>query len=176
MKTVMTVVSIAVWSAVAFAQAPVHTFEVPRHGSLKLSVPAAWSESVQRAEGGMPPTIEFTEEKTGTKLLVTPLWSPDEDPQFTSEPYIKAAVERSAASVQPSSDEKLVLRDIKTVTGAGHYFHATDRAPAEGEFKYMASGVVPAGRLLLSFTVLCHDGKPAAMDGALEIVRSAAHQ
>jgi hypothetical protein len=105
-----------------------------------------------------------------------PLWSPEEDPQFTSEPYIKAAVERSAASIQPSSDEKLVLRHIKTATGPGHYFRATDRAPAEGEFKYMASGVVPAGRLLLSFTVLSHDGKPTAMDGALEIVRSAAHQ
>jgi len=152
------------------------SYPLTDHGVLKLSVPANWTEQV-RAEGGAPPTIELTSNESKAIVLITPLWSPRDDPKFNSTENIRAAIERAAQSVQPTAVEKeLVLRTIETTTGEGHFFWATDRAPGAGEHKFMANGGVPAGKLLLSFTVLSYVEPPRGIEEALAIVRSAAHE
>jgi hypothetical protein len=166
-----------VCSVGVLAQAPVRSYAIPGHGTLQLTIASGWTEHVRSSDRGLPPTLEFTDEQSGSKLLVTPLWSPTDDPQFTSAEYIRVAVERSAKHVQPTAVEsELVLRDIGTSSGNGYYFWATDRAPKKGEHRFMATGVVPAGKLLLSFTVLSHQQPPDGVDEALKVVKSALHQ
>ena len=173
MKIVSSAVAV-LCSVVALAQTAPRSFAVPGHGAVSFAVPAGWTEEIQASGRGLAPTFEFTEEKSGTKLLVTPLATPADNPQFMSRDNLRVLVARSAERAQPTAVEpELLLRDIATSSGDGWYFQATDRAPKAGEFKFMANGAVPAGKLLLSFTVLSHHQPPEGVAGALAIVKSA---
>jgi hypothetical protein len=170
--------SLFLFCALAAAQdAPqARSYPVSGHGSVKVLVPADWTEHVKNGEAGMPPTIELTAQGGDVMLLITPLWSPKGDPRFNSAQNIRTAIERSAKSVQHTAVEKeLVIRAIGTVDGRGYFFWATDRAPKAGEYEFMANGGVPAGKLLLSFTVLSHAEPPKGIEEALEIVKSASN-
>lgn len=178
MKTSLVVVALLVSCLVAQAQdaPPVRSYPVADHGALNLSVPAKWTERVRSAQG-VPPTIELSSDDGKALLLVTPLWSPDDDPKFNSTENIHTAIERAAKAVEGTAvEEKLTLRPLETSSGEGHFFWATDRAPKAGEYKYMANGAVPAGKLLLSFTVLSHVAPPEGLAEAIAVVASAAHK
>src|SRR5271156_6418638 len=54
-------------------------------------------------------------------------------------------------------------------------FSTTDRLPKPGEFLYMTSGMVPAGDLLLSFTILTNPDEAMVFAQALGTIRSAIH-
>jgi hypothetical protein len=153
------------------------SYPIPGHGALQLSVPAAWTATVRGGEGGLPPTIVLVHEKDGTRLLLTPLWSPKDNASFNSPKNVRLSVQHSAEQVQPTAVEKvLTLRDVVTSSGKGTFFWATDRAPKAGEYEYLAQGAVPAGKLMVSFTILSHRAPPAGIEEALSIVRSAVHQ
>lgn len=176
MKALLAGAGAIVWSVVLVAQTEVRQFAISGHGAVSLSVPVTWADRVQKSDRGLPPTYELTDTKTGTKVLITPLWSPTDDPQFTTRENIRVAVTRAARHAQSSAAEsELVLRDIETSSGHGYYFWATDRAPKPGGYEFMANGVVPAGKLLLSFTVLTHERPPDSIEEPLAIVRSATH-
>jgi hypothetical protein len=169
--------AVCLFAAHAWAQdaVPARSYPVPDRGALRLSVPEGWTEQV-RAEGGMPPTIVLTAPDGSALLQVTALWSPRGEAGFNAPEKIRPAIEKAASLVQPTAVEKeLKLQPIATPSGGGYYFSATDRAPKEGEYKFMANGGVPAGPLLLSFTVLSHAEPPRGMEAALAIVRSATH-
>ncbi|HEX7151545.1 MAG TPA: hypothetical protein VF618_08670 [Thermoanaerobaculia bacterium] len=165
-------------AAAAQESAAVRSYAVPGHGALKLSVPAGWTDGV-RGQEGLPPTIRISygEGDGDVLVMITPFWSPKGDAQFNSTENIRTAVERSREAVLPSAVEKeLVLRPIRTASGEGHFFWATDRAPKAGEYEYVASGAVPAGKLLVTFTILSHAEPPAGIDKALAILKSAIHE
>jgi hypothetical protein len=154
----------------------VHSYPVPGHGVLKLTVPAKWTESV-RGEPGMPPTIELVSDDGKVLLQVTALWSPKADPKFNTADQLRLAVGRAAEMMQDGAvEKKLVVRPLKTSGGEGSYFTATDRAPGAGEYEYLANGEVPAGTLLLSFTALSHVAPPAGVEQALAVVTSAVQE
>jgi hypothetical protein len=161
----------------AFAAAPTRTaFAVPRHGNLTLELPAGWSGSVRDSDTGLPPTIRLVN-GGGTEILLTPFWSLRKQPGFNAPERIHTLVEKMAASAAPTSVEgELPLHDIVTASGTGYYIQATDRAPKEGEYPYMAQGSVPAGELLVGFTVLTHTKPPRGLQVALAIVRSVQQQ
>ena len=177
MKTSVTAVLLLACAAVLAQETPkVRRYTVAEHGVLKLSVPPEWTDRVE-SERGMPPTIVLTSPGGDVVLQVTALWSPDGDPAFNSTENIHAGVAQAAEAVQPTAVErKLVLRPLKTASGEGRFFWATDRAPKAGEYEYMANGAVPAGQLLLSFTVLTHVQPPAGIEEGLGIVASAVHE
>ena len=157
---------------VARAETP-RSFNVPDHGTLHVTAPQHWTDRME-APRGLPPTVELTDSKNKMLLLLTPLWSSAGDPQFNTAEAIRAGIERAAHRAQESSVEKeLPLREIETADGKGYYFSATDRAPAEGEYEYMAGGAVPVGDLVVSFTVLTHVAPPEGIAEALAIVRTA---
>ena len=138
-----------------------------------LSWPANWTRQVQEGKENVPPTIEFSDPGGGVKLLITPLWSPTPDPQFNSPEKIRAAIERAAQAAQETALEKeLPLQEITAKSGRGYYFAATDRAPKKGEYEYMANGAVPAGELLVSFTILSHTAPPKGLALPLAVVRT----
>jgi hypothetical protein len=150
-------------------------YVVKDHGAIKLSMPDGWREQTRSSDAG-PPTIELSSPDGQMLLLITPLWSPRADEKFNSTEKIAEAIEKAAKSVVSTAVEKeLILRPIKTSSGEGRYFSATDRAPKTGEYRFMANGAVPAGKLLLSFTVLSHVAPPEGIARALEVVASASH-
>lgn len=165
------------WSAQAHAQTPQpeRTYRVAKQGVLKLSVPAQWTERVRNE--GAHPVIELTAKDTGAVLMITALSPPPrEDAEFNTPAMIRGAIRQAMQLVQPTAvEEKLLLRIVKTTSGEGYFFTATDRAPEKGDHKYMANGGVPAGALLLSFTILSHAEPPDGIDEALKIVESAIH-
>lgn len=173
----LSLIAVCLFAVHAWAQdaVPTRSYPVPDRGALKLSVPAGWTEQV-RAQQGMPPTIMLTAPDGSALLQITALWSPHNEAGYNAPEKIRPAIEKAAALAQPSAVEKeLPLQPIATSSGGGYYFSATDRAPGEGEYKFMANGAVPAGTLLLSFTVLSHVEPPRGIEAALAIVRSAAH-
>jgi hypothetical protein len=171
----VTIVLFYLMSAVVAQSSPVRSYPVEGRGVIKLSVPEGWGEQVDAADDASL-TIELSSPDKQTTLLITPLWSPKGDKTFNSTEEIAAAIGTAANSVQPTAVEKeLVVRPIKTSAGEGRYFSATDRHPKAGEYKYMANGAVPAGELLLSFTVLSHVAPPEGFQTALQIVESAQH-
>jgi hypothetical protein len=176
MKTAAVAIVLAcLTSAVEAQSSPVRSYAVEGHGVVTLSVPEGWTEQVRPA-GRRPLTIELSSPDDKTILLVSPLWSPSGDETFNSTEKIAEAIGAAAKSVQSTAVEKeLPLHPIETSTGEGRYFAATDRAPKEGEYRYMANGAVPAGPLLLSFTVLSHVAPPEGFASALNTVGSAQH-
>jgi len=146
---------------------------VPGHGALVLNWPSSWTQHVREGKGDEPPTVEITDPNGDVTVLLTPLWSPTKDPQFTSAENIKASVAKAAEAVQESAVEsELALHELNGRSGRGYYFWATDRAPKKGEYEYMASGAAPAGDLLVSFTILTHTAPPKGISIGLVIAGS----
>ena len=81
---------------------------------------------------------------------------------------------RSAADhfLPTAVETSITLHELRVSSGLGYWFSVTDRAPKPGEAKYLTPGVVPAGELLLDFTLLSHD-KAAGLPEALALVSSA---
>jgi hypothetical protein len=160
------VVALLVATSLAAQQPQKATFAVPGQGTLRLTLPAGWTDRERE-----PMTYEIRDAKNQLLLLITPLWSPKNDPHVNSAEEIREGITHAADEIQPTAVEKqLVVREIATSSGKGYYFTATDRAPKPGEYEYLANGAVAAGRLLVSFTVLSHSRD---VERALAVVRSA---
>lgn len=83
---------------------------------------------------------------------------------------VRALVEKMAATAAPQSVEKNL--SVTAVAGAdakGYVFHATDPAPAPGEFRMIYQGAVAVGSVLATFTVFYNDG---AADEAKSVLSS----
>jgi hypothetical protein len=89
---------------------------------------------------------------------------------------IKRLVEQNVERVKPKALEKeLAIQEIRGASAVGYYISVTDRAPKAGEFKYMLQGTIRVGELLVTFTVLTHDGGDSIRRQAIALVQSAAH-
>jgi hypothetical protein len=153
----------------------VRFYRVPGHGTLQLAVPVSWKESVSVQGPGLPPTVAFSPpEGSGFSVQITPLWSPAADPAFNRPESVRPLVARMGRQHLGSAVETdLVLREIRGEAVAGYVFTLTDRAPAEGGWRYLTAGAAGAGDLLLSFTVLTHSLDSGDLDAALRLIRSA---
>jgi hypothetical protein len=150
------------------------TYTVPGHGQLQFAVPAGWTSEVRRAPSGHPTFAFQPGSDPGIKLLVTVMWSPTGDPSFNTAESIRDIVTTVGNRLLPTAVEKAInLREIRTRSGIGYWFSLTDRAPKPGEFEYMAQGCVPAGDLLLTFTVLTRTAPPQGAQEGLALVASA---
>jgi hypothetical protein len=60
-------------------------------------------------------------------------------------------------------------------SGPGFYFSATDQAPRPGDYKFLTHGVLKAGGLAVSFTILTRDGQEQIVRDALAMLKTARH-
>jgi hypothetical protein len=149
------------------------SYSVGSHGKLLLTVPEGWSEDFESIDDALPPTITLQSPGGRVKMLVTPLWSERNDSRFNSSQNIKDLIAGAAERVAPTAREaSLPIRELDVAGGKGYFFWATDKAPKAGEYEYMAQGAVPAGRLLVQFTILTHEPYPMGTGTALAIIRS----
>jgi hypothetical protein len=106
------------------------------------------------------------------EILVTPLWSITGNTPAHDPASLRKEVESAAKAAQPQAVEKVIeIKTLKGDSGAGYYFSATDRQPKPGEYKYLTQGIVPAGELVVTFTILSNDGEQATVDAALLLLK-----
>lgn len=150
-------------------------YSLPGHGSIELTVPEAWSDTVNQPPGELPPTIVFQSgELSEFQVLVTPIWGMSADDSSNSDGKIRALVLRAASeSADSAVEQTLPLQEFVGPWGNGYYFFATDRAPKPGEFLYMTQGALAVDDLTLVFTILTKPGADEAVDRALRMVQGA---
>jgi hypothetical protein len=163
--------------ATAGGTAPRH-FALPDHGVFEITVPVDWQEQIRRPPNRLPPTIKF-HPKAGSsfEVLMTPLWPIEGKAPPTDAATIRKEVKSAAARVSSQAVEKQIeVHELKGSNGTGYYFSATDKAPNPGEYKYMTQGILPVGRLVVTFTILTNDGRDSAVTQSLKALQSAANR
>jgi hypothetical protein len=160
----------------AFAQGSNKTLlvPVPDHGTIKFTIPETWSAEIS-SPPGLPPTVSFKiPSQREAQLLVTILWSPQNDPEFTKPEAVKAAIQRASASIQESAvQSSLAINELRGKSTLGYWFWATDKHPAPGEYEHMANGALPLADVLMDFTILTHGVPPESFTAALAVVKNA---
>ena len=176
---VAAVLSLVFVSILAFAQAPAaRRYSLPAGATLALEVPDNWKDEVRQPEGTLPPTIEFRPAKGPPfKVLLTPVWPRTEGDKPQDLATVRKLLGLAAAAASAQSVEKeLPLQELEGKTCRGFYFSATDRAPKEGEFKFMTQGMTRGDEVVVSFTILTNQGQEGVVAAALEMVNSATYE
>ena len=163
--------------ALAAEATSVRSYPLPAHGTLELTVPSSWKESVSRPPGDLPPTIEFSPASGGDfDVQITPIWGPTADPDLGRPEAIRALVDEVGSRLLDQAVEtEIILKEIKGPRAEGYVFMLTDRAPAEEEWKYMTVGAVGVEGLLLSFTILSNSPDSGERDQALRMIEQSRH-
>jgi len=159
----------------AAAPTSVRSYPLPGHGTLELTVPSSWKQSVSRPPADLPPTIEFTP-VSGSEFViqVTPIWSlsQDSDPDLGEPETIRGFVEKvGRRQLDHAIEREINLKEIAGPKARGYLFTITDRAPAKGEWKYLTAGAVGVDGLLLSFTILTNSPDSGDRDRALRMIK-----
>ncbi|HYS05234.1 MAG TPA: hypothetical protein VEW47_08580 [Candidatus Dormibacteraeota bacterium] len=161
-------------SLAADGAAPVRTYDLPGHGRLEFSVPAAWKEEINRPPGDLPPTIEFSPAAGNEfSVQITPLFSPAGDPDYNQMKKIRPLLEEiGRKQLEASVEKEITLQKIKGAEAAGYYFTVTDRAPKKDEWTYLTEGAAGVGDLLVSFTILTNSLDSGELRQALRLIES----
>jgi hypothetical protein len=148
-------------------------YRVPDVHVLTLDVPYGWQDEIQQPKGDPGPTIVFRPEKMpASDILVTPMWSPQQEEGFNSAQRIREILEEGGrAALAESVEKELTFRKLQGNSGTGWYFTLTDKAShtKPGEYKYMTQGGIGVGHLLVMFTIFTNDKDSADIPAALEM-------
>jgi hypothetical protein len=151
------------------------SFALPEHGKLILNMPSTWKHNVRQPPGDLPPTITFAPDKGDEfKVLITPLWSPKNDPNFNKPKEARSLINNDLRGMLPSAVEQQVnIQEFNGVYGNGYYFLITDKAPKPGEYQYAVRAGIGVGDLLLSVTILCRSKDTAGISLTLKALQEA---
>ncbi len=176
-----------VWTAALLADfAPLviaQDLPIPGRGTVSLTLPAGWKEVQRLTPKDLPPTLLF--ERAGTprgSLQVTVLWSPRNEPDFTSPEKLRGfCLAGQDAFKGQTVESELPLKPLAGGQGTGFYYEATDKTyqapagqPLPGEFPILTHGELGLDRLMLSFTIMSDaKGDPAVADALAAIQKAA---
>lgn len=144
-------------------------------GVVSVEIPEGWSGSFSRSAIPEVATARFKPDSSDEPVIMITIiaavpGSPFADATASS---VEDIVSKSAARVAVTSVEgTLTVESFTGDTIFGSYFSATDRAPPEGEFKYLSEGVASFGSFAVTFTALSHTSPLEARSIMLGIVRS----
>lgn len=159
-------------SAMAAEDINVRTFKLPKAKQLELYIPKAWTDTLKQPPRNLPPTITLTTKPEDKfKFLVTI------GDQPLSDEKARSIAEKSLEDAKPQALEQVIqLKEIIGPQNKGYYFYATDKAPKQGEYKYMTQGVIRTDGGSLIFTLLSNDGAEPEVAGMLESLRTAKYK
>ena len=150
-------------------------FGLPGFGSLQIRTSPSWIAAVQQQAAIPLPTVAFRETPTGEARLIVTV-SPLDANGTPSAEQLWASLQQLFEQLRGQvREEKPEPCRITTSAGQGYFFTITDRAPKPGEFLFMTSGQVPAGGVMLSFTILTNPQEQMLFARALATIRSAVH-
>lgn len=152
-----------------------YSVKLPQHGKLVLKIPSSWKRSINKANDELPPTIVLSPKKGNAfETMITPLWSPDNDPNFNNAAALKWVIGQHLKTMLPTAVEKDVpIQEFKAVDGPGYYFLLTDKAPKPGEYPYAVVALVGVGDLILNVTILCKERESEGVAGTIRILQEA---
>lgn len=153
------------------------SFQLPKRGSIELTVPRSWKDQVRQPPDNLPPTFVFTPANgISFQILVTPMWAIRPGVVMPEREDIRRSVTKAAEHAKSQSVEKVIpIVEIKGDSGNGYYFRATDRSPKPDEYKYMTQGILRIGELAATVTILTNDGGEEVVAAALQMLKSARH-
>jgi hypothetical protein len=119
-------------------------------------VPSSWQESISRRPGDLPPTIEYAPAGgNGFSVQIAPIWSSTGDRNFNRLEVIHPVIESiGRQQLEQAVETEIVLKEVRGPEVAGDTFTVTDRAPKDGEWKYLTEGAAGIGDLLPGGTIL----------------------
>ena len=144
-------------------------------GTLSVEIPDDWSGSLKGPSIPEIASARFqSDSATEPLVLITLIAAEPGSPFANASPQsIKEIVSKSASRAAMTSVEGMLkVESFTSESMFGSYFSATDRAPPEGEFKYMSEGVASFGDFAVTFTALSHTAPVESRDIMLKIVRS----
>jgi hypothetical protein len=157
-------------SVAAAADKTPRSFPLGALGTLTLPVDSKWRDIPAPPNSAPTLTLESAVPNR-FQLLLTPI--PVAGGRKQSDGDVRALVEKSAREAAPQSVEKnLPVTAIAGDEAKGYMFHATDPAPAPGEFRRMYQGAVAVASILATFTVLYNDGAEDDAKSALSSIQA----
>jgi hypothetical protein len=134
-------------------------------GFIEMDVPADWRDEMV---AGRVPTIKLMPPKgKGFQVLVSAFPLPPGHTVDTTLANARHAAEEALKRATETSIEPVAIRGM---SAQGHYFKATDKAPAKDGFRHMAQGEVVTGKVAALFTILSNDGEERSVERALGII------
>jgi hypothetical protein len=148
------------------------------NGTLYLTLPAGWKDSVKRArdDQGLHDAFIFTPADTNEFNFMVVVFTVSE--RHAGADLLKNSLLQSGErDLTNFVETSLTLRDLEGGQAAGAYFRVADRRlavtkAAAGDFKYMTRGYAVLGPLVLTFELVSNDAdrdEPAA----IEVLRGA---
>ena len=166
----------ALVAATALAQDEPRRYAVPGRGTLTLQVPSDWYDEPKVGPTGIP-SIRFfdrIESPRGFDMSTTVLWTPPGASPYGTKASLRALVQKAAEDVAAGAAEReFPLREFPVEGGAGFAFDATAKGAQPGEPAFLTRGALGTGDLTITFTILTTDRKSAAIDRAIEMLRTA---
>jgi hypothetical protein len=152
-------------------------YEVPGHGNLYLNIPSEWADEVNSPNEALPPTIILTPESGDDfRILITPLWHAEGDPDFNSKNNLKSAVTiEGEKALEQSVESELKVKEIKGEQAYGYYFMLTDKSlvgkeRSAGNYKYLLNSFIGVGDLLVLVTALYHEPDDMFKDRVIDML------
>ena len=161
----------------AIAQSQPQRYAVPGHGSLALEVPKEWRVTSQPVNDPASVILRFRPASgEAFYVQVTTIWlEPSKAAKKTPE-QLKEEVRRGTDKLLKQAVEKEArIDELRGAQVLGYHYSLTDRAPKQGEYKYMTQGMLLSGELLTIFTILYHDPASDDRSKVLQMFASASH-
>jgi len=170
-------VSLVLIGGASAAETATKSYALPERGRFQMNVPVGWAEQLRRPAPASPPTITFRPARGRSfEILVTPIWRVGTDVPASTKEAIRQSVQRAAEDAKGQAVEKSIpVVEFSSSTGPGFYFSATDKAPKQGEFRYMTQGMLKVGDLTVAFTILTNEGQEQVTRDAIGMLKSAVH-
>lgn len=153
------------------------SFKVPQHGKLILKVPTQWQQEIKPSIDDRPPTFIFSPQNDDEfKILITPFWSPNNNPNFNKDVAVRQYIDDELKEFMLRAVETQVsINEIKGIDTTGYYFLVTDKAPKPGEYPYAVRAKIGVGNLLLHVTILCREKNSKSISHIIQTLQTA-HQ
>ena len=162
--------AIGLLCAVGRIAAQSSTTEVPLGGGQRLvfTHPASWTH--ETAGPAAAPTLTLHGPRGNEfRLLITSL--PLTNSALSDEKILEEKVRQAGEALLGTAEQKtLELIPVRGATAHGFVYHLTDRSPEQtpNDYREMRQGVISAGPVLLSVTLLTHPGDAANVAAGLE--------
>jgi hypothetical protein len=153
-------------------------YPVPRHGELRLQVPAQWQvKYIYSEDASRPPTFRvFPLEDEAFDMSVTVFWHDGLDQDITSAEALRARVEQAGAeALQGSTDRAVAVKPLTGGSGPGFLYDLHDASASPEDYHYLTQGALAVGQLVLVFTILTDERPSVHRDACLDFLRAIRH-